>query len=185
MFNFLKKPVNKIVPVSSGEPVVIDISESRISINQNKVLLPCNINLLTEILGQPRAQKYETKPEEIETLKKMHPKAAIIDRINYMWDDLGIKCYTLDGTTVNTFGIELNKGVLEYPNVPVSFFGGTITIKGQPWLSAIKSGNDEIVLQELRLGSFNLAAEYVDIDQEPNQRTERDYTGLEVSLLQY
>lgn len=181
MLEFLKKFFNKIYPITAGEPLFIDITGKKIIINKNKITVPCNIETLTSILGQPRAQHYETKPDDKQFLEKMH-KRSVTDRVNYMWDDLGIKCYTLDGKTVSTFGIELNKGVLEYPNVPQKLFGGTLTIMGRSWLSTIKSGSDEIVLQKLRVGNYSLCAEYVDIDQDMNLRTERDYTGIEVAL---
>ncbi len=181
MLDFFKKFFNKIYPIAAGEPLNIDITGKNIIINKNKITIPCNIETLTSILGQARAQRYETKPDDKQFLEKMHKK-PVTDRVNYMWDDLGIKCYTLDGKSVNTFGIELNKGVLEYPNVPQKLFEGTITIMGQSWLSAIKSGIDEIVLQKLRVGNFSLCAEYVDIDHDMNLRTEKDYTGIEIGL---
>lgn len=182
MFEFLKNLFNKVTPVKGGEPVYINITDRNIVINRNKITLPCNIDKISAILGQPRAQRYETKPEDKKKLEQMHPNAKVTDRVNYMWDNLGIKCYTLDGKTVNTFGIELNKGVLEYPNVPVNMFGGTVTINGRSWLQAIKLGDDEMVLQKLRVGNYSLCAEYVDIDQDMNARTERDYTGIEIAL---
>ncbi|MDE7281680.1 MAG: hypothetical protein K2N36_08075 [Ruminiclostridium sp.] len=182
MFEFLKNLFNKVTPLKEGEPVYINITDKNIVVNQNNITLPCSIDRITAILGQPRAQRYETKPEDKEMLRKMHPNEKVTDRTNYMWDNLGIKCYTLDGQTVNTFGIELNKGVLDYPNVPSNMFGGTVTINGRPWLQAIKLGDDEMVLQKLKLGKFSLCAEYVDIDQDMNDRTERDYTGIEIGL---
>lgn len=182
MFEFFKRLFDKVIPIAEGEPVQINITDSKIIINKNKLSLPCSVEKITAILGTPRAQRYETKNEDKNFLQKMHNNASVTDRVNYMWDNLGIKCYTLDGKTVHTFGVELNKGVLDYPNVPKSLFGGVITIKGQPWLSAIKSGSDEMVLQKLKVGSFSLCAEYVDIDCDMNLRTEKDYTGIEISL---
>lgn len=182
MFDFFKRLFNRVTPIAKDEPVQIDITDSKIIINKNKLSIPCSIERIAAVLGSPRAQRYETKPEDKNFLQKMHNGAPVTDRVNYMWDGLGIKCYTLDGKTVNTFGIELNKGVLEYPNVPKCLFCGTVTIKGQPWLSAIKSGSDEMVLQKLRVGNFNICAEYVDIDQDMNLRTENDYTGIEIYI---
>lgn len=182
MLEFLKNLFKKVTPVKAGEPIHIDISGKTISVGGNNITLPCGIEKITAFLGQPRAQHYDTKPEDKEFLEKMHKNTTVTNRVNYMWDELGIKCYTLDGKTVNTFGVELNKGVLDYPDVPEKLFGGTLTINGQPWLSVIKSGSDEIVLQKLRLGKFSLCAEYTDIDQNPDERTERDFTGIETGL---
>ena len=81
------------------------ITNKKIKINGNKISIPCDIEALTLILGQPRAQHYETKPDDKAVLEEMHNDASVTDRVNYMWDSVGIKCYTLDGKTVNTFSI--------------------------------------------------------------------------------
>lgn len=182
MFEIFKNLFNKITPIKSGDSIYIDITNKKIKINSNKISIPCDIDKLALILGQPRAQHYETKSDDKVFLEKLHNNAKVTDRVNYMWDNLGIKCYTLDGKTVNTFGIELNKGILEYPNVPQRLFEGTLTINGQHWLPVIKSGRDEMVLQKKQIGYYSLCAEYVDIDQDMSSRTEKDYTGIEVAL---
>lgn len=182
MFEFFKSLFNKVTPIKAGEPVHIDITNKKIKINGNKISIPCDIEALTLILGQPRAQHYETKPDDKAVLEEMHNDASVTDRVNYMWDNVGIKCYTLDGKTVNTFSIELNKGTLEYPHIPQKLFEGTLTINGQHWLPIIKSGWDGTVIQKQRVGCYSLCAEYVDIDQDVDSRTEKDYTGIEVTL---
>lgn len=181
MFEFFKNQFNKVTPIKAGEPVSIDITDKNIKIGGNKISIPCDIETITQILGQPRAQHYDTKPEDSEALAKIN-NTAVTDRTNYMWDDLGIKCYTLDGKTVSTLGIELNKGSLEYPNVPRQLFTGILTINGQHWLPVIKSGMDQMVIQVQRVGKYSVCAEYTDMDQDSDARTERDYTGIEVTL---
>lgn len=189
MFEFLKRLFGKksdsvqvrIVPLQQGETVHIDIKGDRIVLNQSVFTLPIDITNLIRILGEPRVQQFDTKIEDKEFLERLHNGAPVTNRANYMWDDLGIKCYTLDGTTVNTFGIELNQGFLEYPHIPQNKFNGTVTIEGKPWLSEINKGGDcDEILRQLYLGSHLLTAEYVDFEQISGTPAEKDYTGIEI-----
>ena len=138
MFEFLKNLFNKKpVPVKSGDTVGVDFNGKNIGINGNKLVIPFQIGEISAILGEPRAVHYETKPEDKEFFDKTYGANSAVNRTNYFWDSLGIKCYTLDGRTVNTFSVELNKGVLEYPNAPESLFKGNVTINGKPWLPQV------------------------------------------------
>lgn len=189
MFEFLKRLFGKktkvvqaqIVPLQQGEAVNIDISGDRITVNKSVFTLPIDITRLIQIMGEPRVQQFETKIADKEFLERLHGGAPVTNRANYMWDGLGIKCYTLDGTTVNTFGVELNQGFLEYPHIPQNKFAGTVTIEGRPWLPEINKGKDcDEILRELYLGNFLLTAEYVDFDSISGTPAEKDYTGIEI-----
>ncbi len=189
MFEFLKKLFgkksggvqNKLVPIQSGEAIHIDIKGDRIILNQSVFGLPSDITDFIRVLGEPRVQQFETKIEDKEFLQKLHNGAPVTNRANYMWDDLGIKCYTLDGATVNTVGIELNQGILQYPHVPQNKFKGTLTIEGKPWLPEINRGeNADDIMRRLYLGKFLLTAEYVDYDSISAAPAEKDYTGIEI-----
>lgn len=184
MFEFLKNLFKKPKPVQPGETINIDITGQNIVINGNKLLLPFNVDKISAVIGTPRAVHYETKPEDKAFFDKTYGANAVTDRTNYFWDSIGIKCYTLDSRTVNTVAIELNKGVLDYPNTTQSLFNGNVTINGKPWLPQIKAGKDMDVIQQLRLGKYSLVAEYTDegFDQEPSQRSEKSYTGIEVGI---
>ena len=185
MFEFLKNLFKKEpVPVKAGDPINIDINEKNIVINGNKLAIPFQIGVISAVLGEPRAVRYETKAEDKEFFDKTYGANSAVNRTNYFWDSLGIKCYTLDGKTVSTFSVELNRGVLEYPNAPESLFKGSVTINGRPWLPQVKAGQDLDVIQQLRLGKYTITAEYTDegFDQPPSQRNEKSYTGIEVSL---
>ncbi|MCM1298100.1 MAG: hypothetical protein NC203_06060 [Firmicutes bacterium] len=189
MFEFLKRLFGKksdavqirLVPLQPGEAVCVDLRSDRITINQSVLTLPIDIMRLIQILGEPRVQQFETKLEDKEFLEKLHSGAQVTNRANYMWDGLGIKCYTLDGTTVNTIGVELNQGFLEYPHIPQNKFAGTVTIEGKPWLSEINKGVDcNEILRQLYLGNYLLTAEYTDFEQISGTPSEKDYTGIEI-----
>lgn len=189
MFEFLKKLFGKkpkgvqvqIVPLQPGETVNIDIRGDRIIVNQSVLTLPIDITKLMQIFGEPRVKQFETKVADKEFLERLHGGDPVTNRANYMWDNLGIKCYTLDGTTVNTIGVELNQGSLEYPHIPQNKFAGTVTIEGEPWLPKINRGSDcDEILRELYLGNYLLTAEYVDFDSISGTPAEKDYTGIEI-----
>lgn len=182
MFDFLKNLFKKPAPVKSGEPISIDITGTNIIINKNKLALPSDIDKITAVLGAPRAVQYETNIDDKNFLDKLHGSNSVTNRVNYFWDSIGIKCYTLDSRTVSTFAIELNQGALTFPNTTEGLFKGVVTINGRPWLPQIKAGTDLEVMQQLRLGKYSLACEYTDFEQQPSQRTERDYTSIEVGL---
>lgn len=184
MFEFLKNLFRKPMPIKAGDPISIDITGKNIIINGNKLVLPFPIDQISAIIGTPRAVHYETKAEDKGFFDKTYGANSAIDRTNYFWDSIGIKCYTLDSRTVSTFSVELNKGVLDYPNTTENLFKGNVTINGKPWLPQIKAGTDKEVIQQLRLGKHTLTAEYTDegFAQQPSQRSEKSYTGIEVSL---
>ncbi len=182
MFEFLKKLFKKSVPVKAGETVNINISGNNITLNGNKLVLPTEIDNVTAILGNPRAQQYDTKVSDKQFLDSMYKNNSVTNRVNFMWDDLGIKCYTLNGKTVTTFSVELNKGSLNYPNTTRDLFKGNVTINGKPWLDTVKTGQDLEVIQQLRLGKYTITCEYTDFEAEASKRTEKDYTGIEVSI---
>ena len=105
----------------------------------------------------------------------------VTNRVNYVWDDLGLNCYTMNGKVLTCFGIELNHGET-YPQTPKKIFTGKLTINGRHWLDAVKEGEDCEVLQHVYLGDYVITAEYVDFEQDMSTRDESSYTGIEISL---
>lgn len=191
MFEFLKKLFGKkpkgvqvqIDPLQSGEPISIDIRGDRIVLNQSVFDLPIDITKIIQILGEPRVKQFETHIEDKEFLERLHGGDPVTNRANYMWDNLGIKCYTLDGVTVTTFGIELNQGDLEYPHIPQNKFTGTVTIEGEPWVARINKGTDrDGILRDLILGKFLLTSEYIEFDNGKAELSDKEYTGIEIQL---
>ena len=78
---FGKKP--KIDP----EDLVIDITDSNMTINGKTVDIPCHLSVLENMLGKPREF----------VGKNSH--------INLTWDDLGLYCYTLGNNVVYCIAI--------------------------------------------------------------------------------
>ncbi len=157
--------------------ITIDIGENCITVNNMAVNIPTHITALEKIFGKSRKVVY---PKEENNAS---------ERINYAWDKLGLCCYTNGGKVVFCFEIRLNKGDNCPKHYPTNFFKGKVTIKGIPWLSAVKAapptpiapGEPEF-FREVTLGSYNALAEYVDFTQDENSRTEKDFTSISVQL---
>lgn len=159
------------------DDIAVDINENGMIINNMAVDIPTHITALEKILGKPR--------------KVVYPKDEnnASERINYAWDNLGLCCYTNGGKTVFCLEIRLNKGDNCPKHYPSKFFGGKVTIKGKPWLEAVKNapptpiapGEPEF-FREITLGNYNALAEYVDFMQDENTRTEKDFTTISVQL---
>lgn len=159
----------------------VNITEEYITINGRNFEVPMHIDPLIEVLGTPRVIKCKTDEKDKEFLEKMHGEGMVTNRVNYVWDELGINCYTMNGKVLTCLGIELNHGET-YPQTPKKVFTGTLTINGRPWLEAVKEGKDCDVLQQVSLGGYTLTAEYVDFEQDMATRDETSYTGIEISL---
>lgn len=166
--------------VRNDQSCTIDITESYITINGRNFEVPMHIDPLIEVLGTPRVIKFKTDAKDVEFLEKMHGEGMVTNRVNYVWDDLGLNCYTMNGKVLTCFGIELNHGE-KYPQTPKKVFTGTLTINGRPWLEEIQKGEDCEVLQHVYLGNYIITAEYVDFKQDMATRDETSYTGIEIS----
>lgn len=177
LFNLFKK---KGV-VSNDSSCTINISDEYITINGRNFEVPMHVDGLIEVLGSPRVIKCKTDKKDRDFLEKMHGEGMVTNRVNYVWDELGINCYTMNGKIITCIGIELNHGT-KYPQTPKKVFTGTLTICNRHWLDAIRLGEDCEVLQQLHLGGYTLTAEYVDFDQDMATRDETSYTGIEISL---
>lgn len=162
----------------------IDITGSGLYINGTSVDMPTHISALEKLLGKPRAEKYKTKEETVEYLESVHGKGMIVNRANYAWDDLGLYCYTNNGTVLSAFGIRLSKQGDEYKHYPKAEFKGTVTIEGKPWFAVMNSAEDKEVFRRLELGCYSIIADYTDPFDEPDSRTEKSYTCIEVNLKQ-
>ena len=167
--------------VRNDSNCTIDITENYITINGRNFEVPMHIDPLIEVLGTPRSIKFKTKEEDRKFLEGMHGEGMVTNRVNYVWDDLGLNCYTMNGKVLTCFGIELNHGET-YPQTPKKIFTGKLTINGRHWLDAVKEGEDCEVLQHVYLGDYVITAEYVDFEQDMSTRDESSYTGIEISL---
>ncbi len=159
----------------------IDIQGDCFIINGSRLEVPIHIDALSAVLGEPRKVSLNTKPEDREFLQELHGE-PVTNRVNYVWDKLGLMCYTHNGKVVNTFGICLQPTSYTSSSTPKGLFGGTLLICGQPWLSAVLAGKDCEVMRQVVLGDYLLTAEYTDFEQDDSTRTEKDFTGIEIQL---
>lgn len=160
----------------------INITGCGLVIDGVPVDMPTHISALEKILGQPRAVKYKTSEESLEYLEQVHGKGMIVSRVNYAWDDLGIYCYTNNGTVLSAFGIRLSKQGNEYKHYPHTTFKGTVTIDGRPWFDVLNSAEDKEVFRRLELDCYSIIGDYTDPFDEPESRTEKSYCSIEVNL---
>lgn len=160
----------------------IDIREDGFLINGRRMDVPIHISALSEILGKPRRTAFKTSEEDKEVYAKMHPGEILVQRVNYTWDDLGLMCYTNNGSVVNCFGICLNPTDYKVDSHPKSLFKGTVLINGRPWLGVMKAGKDLEVMRKIVLGSYSVVAEYTDFEQDDSTRNESSFTGIEIQL---
>lgn len=166
----------------SSHEFKIEIGENGFSINGTQLDVPIHITALSDILGKPRRTGFKTDAEDREIYEKLHPGEVFVQRVNYTWDDLGLMCYTNNGSVVNCFGICLNKSDYNVASNPKKMFGGTVLINGKPWLDAVLAGKDLEVMRQLVVGDYSLTAEYTDFDQDDSKRDEKSFTGIEIQL---
>ena len=162
--------------------ITIDIREDGLVINGKKMDIPIHITALSEILGKPRKTAFKTSEEDKEVYAKMHPGEILVQRINYTWDELGLMCYTNNGSVANCFGIEFNSPDYKVESHPKSMFKGTVLISGRPWFGVMMAGQDLEVFRKIILGSYSVVAEYTDFDQDDSTRDESSFTGIEIQL---
>lgn len=167
---------------AATEGYVIDIQGDCFILNGTRIEVPMHIGAFTAILGNPRAQKFKNKPGDKEFFERTEHE-QITQRVNYMWDELGLKAYTLNGSVVNTFEIEFKKADYETKkSATKTKFKGKVTINGKPWFNEMMSGKDFEVFRRKVVGNYSLIAEYADFEQDDSTRTENDFTGIEIQL---
>lgn len=178
-----KNPSKNTAPIISerSKSMTIDITGDYFMINRKKLEIPVHIDVLKEILGEPRAVKFETDPELREFLEEMEG-GPVTNRVNYAWDDLGLMCYTLNGKIINAFGIHLRQQNHNSPANPKTHFGGKITINGQNWLPIVMAGDDEDSSRHVILGNLLLTASYSDYYQDDSTRDKTSFSAFEIQL---
>ena len=176
MFGFFKS-----TPPVNDTTFTIDITANGVKINgKKKFSLPVDMKKLSKIFRNPRAVGFETKREDKEFLEAMHGKNTVTNRVNYAWDNLGVYAYTQNGKTASCFGIRVGENVNMYPHMPKVPCRGIVTVNGAPWLPALKRGEDTMVFLRIQVGAYGVIAEYTDDDIDPQQRTEKDFTEIEI-----
>lgn len=167
----------------NSKAVTIDIREDGLVINGKKLDVPTHIKALSDIFGKPRKIPCKTSAEDREVYAKLHPGEIVVQRVNYAWDELGLMCYTNNGSVVNCFGIEFNPPEsYRSASTPKNMFGGTVFINGKPWLGVMMAGKDLEVFRKIVLGNYSVVAEYTDFEQDDSTRDESSFTGIEIQL---
>ena len=173
----------KLPAVGQSSGITIDIREDGLVINEKKLDVPTHIKALSDIFGKPRKIPCKTSEEDREVYAKLHPGEIIVQRVNYAWDELGLMCYTNNGSVVNCFGIEFNPPEsYNSASTPKKMFGGTVLINGKPWLGVMMAGKDLEVFRKIILGNYSVIAEYIDFEQDDSTRDESSFTGIEIQL---
>lgn len=160
----------------------INITESGLEIDGNPMNLPTHISVAEKLFGKPRKIVYEMDKNTQDYLESIRGKGMVTKRVNYAWDDIGVYCYTDNGAVLSAFGIRLSKQGDEYKHYPRSPFGGTVTINGKPWFGIINTAEDREVFRRHEMDCYSVVGEYTDPFDEPDARTEKGYSCIEVNM---
>lgn len=152
-------------PSIDAEKLVVDITETVITINGKAVDVPCHLQSLSNIFGKPR---------------KFVGKSG---NVNFTWDDLGMYCYTKGNNVVHCIAVKAN--LSDEQNLsfePKTLFKGTLTICGMPWEEVMHEGDDLEVARQRDIGGLSLFSEYVDFEKGDKDGCKGAYSGVEVSI---
>ena len=158
----------------------INLTENGVEINGTLVDIPTHLSVLAKLLGKPRAIGFETDDEIREFLEKSEGEGMVTKRVNYAWDNLGLLAYTLNGSVVNCFSIQLKPSTLK--NAPRGVFGGEATINGEDWFSVIKSGTDGMFLAQFKLGNYKIVSEKSDFQKSLSDCGREDFNCVDIQL---
>ncbi len=158
---FGKKYVCRFAP----EQIDINITGDMIIVNDNKIEIPCHLDRLKELFGQPR--KF----------------VGVSGNVNYTWDDIGVYCYTKGNNVVFCIAVksQVNSEML-FAYDPKSMFKGKLSINGENWEQVMHEGADEDVARSRLVDNLSLFAEYVDFEKGDMGGCEGAYTGVEVQI---
>lgn len=174
------EPEFTIAPKS--ETVWIDVRENGFVINDKRLGIPSVISEFEAVLGKSRGVMFRTSEKDLELMRLvLHEDGS--KRTNYAWDDLGMMCYTNNGTVVNTFAVIFNKPRVITDATPKYLFGGRFTVGGEDWYNVIPGGDDLGTSRHARVGDLILCASYLDCDRDNETDCPRDnFSGIEISL---
>ncbi|MGN1340532.1 MAG: hypothetical protein ACI4WS_09590 [Oscillospiraceae bacterium] len=157
----------------------VNLTENGFELNGIHVDLPTHISVLEKMLGKPRGVSFKND-EETEAV--LGNTKLVSRRVNYAWDDIGLYCYTKNGTVVSTFGILISTEGHQYKYNPHSSFSGTLMIDGRPWLDVMKDGEDTMPLRRYVLGGYSIIGEYLHFGAGAAATEEKDFTTIEIQL---
>lgn len=159
----------------------INYTAQKLVIDGKEIDFPIHIEILSEILGKPRATEFETDDELRAWLEKSEGVGMVTRRVNYAWDDLGLLAYTNNGTVAKCFSVLLKPSDLKY--APRSVYKGKLTINGNDWFSAMKTGENGQFLSEYVLGDYKITAEKSDFSKDVSECSSEDFNCVDIQIL--
>lgn len=180
-----KEPQEKAPAVVSehSKTMEIDIRDDCIMIDGKRFELYTQIGEWSSVLGEPRTIECENTPLAAAAIDYLYPDGSVTKRVNYVWDNVGLRCFTYDGVTVRCVEIHIQPPSHDMGSAyPETQFGGVITINGQHWLPIIKRGKDTGYLRTIKVGKFELIGGYRDYNERNSKRDETSYESITVSI---
>ncbi len=149
----------------SPEELDIDIADDSVTINSNRVNIPCHLSVLTKLFGKPRA---------------VNGKEG---KRNYAWDNLGLYCYTNGNNVVYCIAVLSRVGDISLKYQPKSTYAGKLTILGKPWEETMsKAPDEEGFFRMLELENLSVISEYADFEKGDSEGFEGAYSNAEIQL---
>jgi len=157
----------------------IDLLKQFLVIGDRAIEIPCHIDTLKDIFGEPEKYVFGDVAGLSESLNAVLPV-----RTNYVWHECGVLAYTYNGFSVATLEFRLRptktEGYKEPSFYPKKMFSGNITINGRPWIELIRDGelSETETFKKANYGKFKVFAELADWHNIENCLTEEDYTHI-------
>lgn len=162
----------------------IDIRHDSIIVNGETIGDKPELDALKKVIGEPRIQKKEPDKNYRAYMEERRGKDYFDNFMALVWDDLGIFSRTNNGKTLAAIGMVFDNSKKTALHTPKSNFSGTLTINGMDWLTAVKSGQDMFGNYcKIALKSFVVFAEYTPVKKPLSERTEKDFTLIEINHL--
>lgn len=160
----------------------LEIKDEAFVVNGKDIGVELNVSLLKEALGEPRIQKTEPDKNYREYMEKRRGKDYFDNNMSLVWDDEGVYSHTDDGKTLVSFGLVFDRTHKTALHTPKSNFSGKLIINGEDWLTAVKKGKDMFGNYcKLTLKGFVIFVEYTTEKMPLEERTEKDFTLMEVT----
>ncbi len=160
----------------------IELNDTVITINGKAFEEKVDVDEIVTILGEPRIQRLDPDKNYRAYMEQRRGKDYFENCKMLVWDTEGIYTHTEDGKVLTSLGVVLDNSHKTAPHTPKSNFSGTLEINGKDWLSAVKSGQNMFGNYcKLNLKRFVVFAEYTADKMELSQRTEKDFTLIEIT----
>ncbi len=150
----------------NAEKIIIDITDTVISINGKDIDIPCHLNSMIEMFGKPRRS------------------ASKSGNVIFTWDNIGIFCYTKGNNVINCIAVKVKENDdMKLPFDPKKLFKGALTICGNDWEQTMFNGEDnDGFFKKREIGTLSIVAEYADFENGDKDGYKGAYSGVEISL---